>query len=176
MQETEFLQIVLLLNCGVQTMLPFILNNVSFQISWKSWLILSFFMCILRAMAFWKAEVSYTVNSQSAIRSALKLLRHFTGIKLALFFGSTWCQKKGKYYQWGWRVSMFLPQAGRAWEVGKAFPSPSVTFPELKKYRLTKKRVFSASHSYNSSYSTMFHISVDKSSEVQWLRPPSWEP
>ena len=68
---------------------------------------------------------------------------------------------------------MFLPQAGRAWEVGKAFPPPSVTFPELKKYRLTKKRVFSASHSYNSSYSAMFHISVDKSSEVQWLRPPS---
>ena len=58
---------------------------------------------------------------------------------------------------------MFLPQAGRAWEVGKAFPPPSATFPELKKYRLTKKRVFSASHSYNSSYLTVFHISVDKS-------------
>ena len=40
MQETEFLQIVSLLKCGVQTMLPFILNNVSFQISWKSWFIL----------------------------------------------------------------------------------------------------------------------------------------
>ena len=57
-------------------------------------------------------------------------------------------RKKEEYYQWGWHVSMFLPQAGRACEVGKAFPPPSATFPELKKYRLSKKRVFSASHSY----------------------------
>lgn len=42
-------------------------------------------------------------------------------------------RKKEEYHQWGWRVSMFLPQAGRAWEVGKAFPPPSATFPELKK-------------------------------------------
>ena len=42
-------------------------------------------------------------------------------------------RKKEEYHQWGWRVSMFLPQVGRAWEVGKAFPPPSATFPELKK-------------------------------------------
>ena len=104
------------------------------------------FLCACQGpWLFKKAKVCYTVDLQSAIKSAIKLLRHFTGIKLP-FFGSTWCQKKRKNtINEDDACQCFCNRQVEPGRLGRLSSPPPSTFSELKKYRLTKKRVFSAS-------------------------------
>ena len=64
---------------------------------------------------------------------------------------------------------MFLPQAGRAWEVGKASPLLPPLFLNLKNTDSLRRESSQPPHSYNSSYSTMFHISFNKSSAQRYI-------